>query len=385
MQPKLWSLTLGNLAIGTGAMVVPGMLNELSAALKVPPAAIGMLISGFALVVCVGGPFLASWTTAIERRKLLTAALALYAVMHLAAALAPDYNSLLAARMVTAIGAAVFTSQAAATVGLMVSPRSRGKAVGLVFLGWSVASVLGTPLSAYLSAHIGWRPTMALVSVLAAVCAVGVWRQIPAKLYVAPMDRAAWRALVTDVPLLLVVAVTAIQALGFFSIFSYMALVLKDSLHASPTLISGLFFCFGASAVFGNLIGARVMDKLGPIRVGLAGMGCMATAMILWKLTHGSVALTVAVIMLWGLGCFSVNSSQQARLISMAPKLASASVALNSSAIYFGQGVGAFIGGLIISSEGTANLGFYGSVPMICGIAASLLAASMSGRRTAAA
>jgi predicted MFS family arabinose efflux permease len=93
----------------------------------------------------------------------------------------------------------------------------------------------------------------------------------------------------------------------------------------------------------------------------------------------------VAVIMLWGLGCFSVNSSQQARLISMAPKLASASVALNSSAIYFGQGVGAFIGGLIISSEGTANLGFYGSVPMICGIAASLLAASMSGRRTAAA
>jgi predicted MFS family arabinose efflux permease len=385
MQPKLWSLTLGNLAIGTGAMIVPGMLNELSAALAAPPAAIGMLISGFALTVCISGPFLASWTTSIERRKLLTAALALYAVMHLLAALAPGYNSLLAARMVTAIGAAIFTSQAAATVGLMVPSASRGKAVGLVFLGWSVASVVGTPLGAYLSAHIGWRPTMGLVGVLAAACAAGVWMQIPAKLHVAPMDRAAWRALITNVPLLMVISVTALQALGFFGVFSYMALALKESLQASPTLISMVFLCFGVSAVIGNLLGARVMDRFGPVRVGIVGMGCMAAAMILWKLTHGSLPLTVALIMVWGLGCFTVNSAQQARLITMAPALASASVSLNSSAIYLGQGIGAFAGGLIVSSQGTGNLAFYGVAPMMLGIAASLFAASMASRRTAAA
>ena len=60
MQSRLWSLTLGNFAIGTGVMVVPGMLNELSADLGVPPARIGWLISAFAMTICISGPFLAS-------------------------------------------------------------------------------------------------------------------------------------------------------------------------------------------------------------------------------------------------------------------------------------------------------------------------------------
>jgi predicted MFS family arabinose efflux permease len=376
---------LGNFAIGTGAMIVPGMLNVLGADLAVPPAAIGMLISAFAMTICIGGPFLAGWTSAIERRKLLTATLVLYAAAHFLAALAPGYDSLLAARMMTAVGAAIFTAQAAATAGLMTPPETRGKALGLVFLGWSIASVFGTPLGAYLGAHVGWRPTMALVGVMSALFAVAVWLQIPGRLFVAPMNRAAWKELFGNRPLLLAVSVTAIQAVGQFSVFSYMALVLKDFLNATPTVISMMFLCFGVAGVIGNVIGARVMDRIGPVRVGVIAMGCMLTAIILWPLTRGSLPATAALMMLWGLGCFSVNSSQQVRLMMMAPKLTSASVALNSSAIYLGQAVGAFVGGLIISAQGTASLSFFGAAPMALGIAVSLLAANLSSRRMAAA
>jgi predicted MFS family arabinose efflux permease len=385
MQSKLWSLTLGNFAIGTGMMIMPGMLNELGADLAVSPAAIGMLISAFALTVCVGGPFLASWTSAIERRKLLTAALVLYAVMHFVAALAPGYGTLLAVRMVTAIGAALFTAQAAATAGLMVPPAIRGKAIGLVFLGWSIAAVVGTPLGTYLGAHIGWRPTLALVGVVSALFAAGVWLQIPGKLYVAPMDRAAWKALFANTPLLLAVSVTALQAAGMFTVFSYMALLLKDFIGASPTTISIMFFCFGVTGVIGNIIGARVMDRIGAAQVAMVAIGCMLTAVVLWPLTRGSLPITVVLILIWGFGCFAVNGAQQARLVAMAPQLASASVALNSSAIYLGQAIGAFAGGLIISSHGTGTLSFFGAVPLAVAMAVSLLAANMSSRRTAAA
>jgi predicted MFS family arabinose efflux permease len=385
MQSKLWSLTLGNFAIGTGMMIMPGMLNELGADLAVSPAAIGMLISAFALTVCVGGPFLASWTSAIERRKLLTAALVLYAVMHFVAALAPGYGTLLAARMVTAIGAALFTAQAAATAGLMVPPAIRGKAIGLVFLGWSIAAVVGTPIGTYLGAHIGWRPTLALVGVVSALFAAGVWLQIPGKLYVAPMDRAAWKALFANTPLLLAVSVTALQAAGMFTVFSYMALLLKDFIGASPTTISIMFFCFGVTGVIGNIIGARVMDRIGAAQVAMAAIGCMLTAVVLWPLTRGSLPITVVLILIWGFGCFAVNGAQQARLVAMAPQLASASVALNSSAIYLGQAVGAFAGGLIISSHGTGTLSFFGAVPLVIAMAVSLLAANMSSRQTVAA
>lgn len=381
MQSRLWSLTLGNFAIGTGVMIVPGMLNELTADLAVSPAKVGMLISAFAMTICVTGPLLAGWTSAIDRRKLLTASLLLYAAMHFVAAFAPSYDLLLVARMLTALGAAVFTAQAAATAGLMVPPETRGKAIGMVFLGWSIAAVIGTPIGAYLGAHIGWRPTLGLVGVLAALFAAGVWMQIPPKLFVAPMDRSAWKALFANTPLLLAISVTAIQALGMFTIFSYMALLLKDFIGATPTAISLMFLCFGITGVIGNFLGARVMDHIGPMRVGVMAMGCMLTAITLWPLTRGSLPVAVILTLVWGLGCFAVNGAQQARLVSMAPQLASASVSLNSSAIYLGQATGAFIGGVIVTAQGTANLSFYSAVPMAVAIAVSLYASALCNRR----
>ncbi|SNS13867.1 Predicted arabinose efflux permease, MFS family [Noviherbaspirillum humi] len=384
--PRLWSLTLGNFAIGTGVMIVPGMLNELSADLGVPPASIGMLISAFAITICVSGPILASLTTAIERRLLLTASLALYALAHLLGALAPGYVGLLGARMLTALVAAVFTSQAAATAGLMVKPEARGQAMGLVFLGWSIAAVFGTPLGAYLGAHIGWRLTMGLVALMSALFALAVWRQIPSRLFVAPMDGAAWKRLAGNAPLLVAVSVTACQAVGMFTVFSYMALVLKDFIGAGPTAISLLFLGFGLAGVTGNVLAARMMDRIGPVRVGMIAMGCMFAALLLWPAAHGSLPLAALLLVLWGLGCFAVNSSQQVRLVAMAPELASASVALNSSAIYLGQASGAFIGGLVLSSFGTSRLSWIGAGFLGSALLISYLASRMAaGRRLAAA
>lgn len=375
---RLWSLTLGNFAIGTGALVVPGMLNELTNDLHTTAAGIGLIISAFALTVCFGGPFLASWTTTIERRKLLTAALVLYSVAHIAAAFVPGYNSLLAIRIVTALGAAIFTAQAAATAGLLVSPSERGKAIGLVFLGWSIAAVVGVPMGAYLGAHIGWRPTIALVGVISGLTALWVWINIPSKLFVAPMDRAAWKSLFGNTSLLLAIVATALQALGQFTVFSYMARVLKDFIDASPATISVMFACFGITGVLGNVIGTRFMDRVGAARVSMISMSCMTVSLILWPLTRDSLATTVTLTLLWGLGCFSFNSAQQTRLIGLAPSLASASVALNSSALYLGQALGALTGGVIITAEGTSRLSIVGAVLIAAAMVASHFAAQLS-------
>jgi predicted MFS family arabinose efflux permease len=195
------------------------------------------------------------------------------------------------------------------------------------------------------------------------------------------MDRAAWKALFANKPLLLAISVTAIQALGMFTMFSYMALLLKDSIGATPTVISMMFLCFGITGVLGNVIGARVMDRIGPMRVGVVAMSCMLTAIALWPLANGSLPVTAALILVWGLGCFAINGSQQARLVAMAPHLASASVSLNSSAIYLGQATGAFVGGLIVTSQGTGSLSFYSAVPMATAIGVSLYAANLATRR----
>lgn len=384
MRATLWSLTLGNFAIGTGALIIPGMLNELTADLGTTPAAIGVIISAFAMTICIGGPFFAGWTSAIERRRLLTAALALYAVMHFLAAAAPGYDALLAARIVTAVGAALFTSQAAATASLLVPPADRGKAIGLVFLGWSIAAVAGMPAGAYIGAHFGWRAAMALVGLMSAVFAVWVWVRIPPRLFGAQMDRAAWKSLFRDAPLMLTVAVTAIQAAGQFTVFSYMALLLRDFIGADAAIISVLFACFGVAGVIGAVIGARVMDRAGPARVSLASMACMITALLLWPLTRGSMAMTLAMSLLWGLGCFAFNGAQQARLVALAPPLASASVALNSSALYLGQAFGALAGGAILAALGTGSLSIVGAALIAAALVLSQIAIGRASRQARA-
>lgn len=384
MKINLWSLTLGNFAIGTGAMIIPGMLNELTADLATTPAAIGVIISAFAMTICFGGPFFASWTSKIERRKLLTGALVLYAITHFLAAVALGYGMLLAVRIITAIGAGLFTAQAAATASLIVPPEQRGKAIGLAFLGWSLAAVFGMPLGAYLGAEIGWRATIALVGVLSAASAAWVWLQIPANVFVAPMDRAAWQSLFANKPLLLAISVTAVGAAGQFTAFSYMAVILKEFIGATPGTISVLFLLFGISAVTGTIIGARVMDQVGAAQVALAAMACMAVALMLWSLTRGSLTFTVVLLLLWGLGCFSFNGAQQVRLVDLAPHLASASVALNSSALYMGQAFGALVGGLIISTYSMEYLSIVGAVLMLAAMAMSRAALGMANRQVLA-
>ena len=378
MRTKLWSLTLGNFAIGTGAMIMPGMLNELTAALQVTPAAVGVIISAFAMTICFGGPVLAAVTSRIERRPLLVACLVIYAVMHLLAALAPGYDSLLVIRIATAVGAALFTSQAAATASLMVPVEQRSGAIAKVFLGWSIAAVLGLPLGSWLSAQIGWRPTIALVGVLSAVLALLVWVQVPRGLFVAPMNRQAWSALYRNRPLLMAVAVTAIQSAGQFTVLAYMALLLRELIAATPTVIGLMFACFGVAGVAGNLIGMRFIDRIGAARVALVAMGCMALAHGLWPLAAGSPLLTAALVALWGLGCFSVNGAQQARLVGLAPPLASASVALNSSALYLGQAAGALAGGALIAAHATAWLSVTGMILILVAMVLSQWALSRS-------
>jgi predicted MFS family arabinose efflux permease len=142
-----------------------------------------------------------------------------------------------------------------------------------------------------------------------------------------------------------------------------------------------MFLCFGAAGVIGNVIGARIMDRTGTVPVGMAAMGSMLAAIVLWPLTRGSLAATAALTFMMGLGCFAINGAQQVRLISIAPQLASASVSLNSSAIYLGQAVGAFVGGLIVTAHGTGSLSFFSAVPMALAMAVSLLAANMLDRR----
>ena len=209
----LWSLLFGNFVVGTGVLLPAGLLNVLAADLQVPPTTAGLLLFAGGLVVGIGAPVLAGLTSRFDRRVLLAVTVAIYAVGHGLAALAPEFWSLLSIRTVTMVAAALFTPQAAATVGLLVPPERRSEAIAFIFIGWSLASVVGIPLGSILGAEFGWRATFVGMAMLSAVACVGVLLSLKRGMRVQPLQFSSWVAVFKNPILLGIMVINRVTTL----------------------------------------------------------------------------------------------------------------------------------------------------------------------------
>lgn len=350
VDPRLLVLCFGNFVIGTGTLIVPGMLPAIARGLDVSVPVAAQLITAFAFTVCISAPPLAAVTARFDRRNLLVAVQLLFAAGHFASAFASGMDGLMALRVLSSAGAALFTAQAASTAALLVPPERRGGAIAFVFLGWSIASVVGMPAGAYVSETLGWPAGFAMVAAGSLAAAAALRLTIPAGLVVARISGAMWAALFRNRRLLLTVGVTAIQAAAQFTLLSFLVPSLKTLFGATPETVSLMLVILGVTGVIGNVVGARLIDRVGAAQVLLYGVGSMLAAHVLWLFAPGSWLLLATVLVLWGLGCFSTNSAQQARLVSISPPHAPVSVAMNTSGMYFGQAAGTAAGSAMLAA-----------------------------------
>lgn len=373
-----WALMFGNFVIGCGVMSAAGTLNDIARSLNVSVALAGQLIAIAAATMAFGAPLLAGWVAGFDRRRLLAIALLWYGAGHAISALMPSYAALWPVRALTMLAAAVFTPQAAAASGFMAAPHERGRAITFIFLGWSIASVLGLPMSTWIGETYGWGVAFDVVAALALVAAVWVFAVMPDGVRPAALSLRAWKDVLTSPVLMAMVLVTALSGAGQFTLFSYFAPYYRHTLGASTEQITLLLMWFGAFGLIGNVVLTRVIDRVGPNAAVAVTLSMIALSMLVWPL--GGTLVGMAVIMIpWALGCFASNSTQQARLSIAAPAFAPALMALNTSAIYLGQAAGASSGGWLIAHGGYAPLNWFGLAWLLAAIALSRWA----GRRKA--
>ncbi len=375
----LWALLFGNLVIGTGVLLPAGMLNTLTADLDVSAANAGLMMTVGGIVVGFGAPILAGLTSRIDRRMLLTLALGLYVIGHVASVFATNLNVLLALRAITVAGAAIYTPQAAATVGLIVPPERRGAAIGFIFIGWSMASVIGIPLGSLLGEALGSKATFGLMAALAFAALIVVWSVVPSGLKVQPLARSSWLAVFRNRKLLLVMLVTLCGLSGQFVMFTYLAPILRDTYNLSSQFIAFIFFISGLAGVAGSTLASRYVGRIGPDKSVLLALGTVALGLIIVAAGWGNAIAFLFGACLWSAGGFASNSVQQGRLVGIAPALASATVALNSSFVYFGQSVGSATGGRLIGDGASVTMPLAGLVFILAGLALSYAASKTTG------
>jgi DHA1 family inner membrane transport protein len=374
----LWALVFGNFLIGTGVLLPSGLLNEIAKEFAIAPDVAGRLALVGGIVVALGAPIFATWTSRMDRRFLLAASLLLYAVGHLAAALAPSFELQLVIRAFTVVAAAIFTPQAAATVGLVVTPEKRAATISFIFIGWSAAAAGGIPLANYMATMMDWRQVYMLMAGLCLIGAGAVWFTLPSGLRVQPLGLGAWGKAFASPVLLLVYAVTALSMAGQFTMFTYIAPMMRDGFHVEAIYISIVLAVVGASGILGNSLATRFVQRVGTDNVIAMGLAALAIGFFGFGIFFGHYWPAMVAAAFWGLGSFSSNSLQQSRLATLAPSIASVAIALNTSFVYVGQSSGAAIGGQLLHNQVMTFMPWMAMGLMIVALALSLLATKLS-------
>ena len=345
------ALMLGNFVTGTSVLAPAGMLSELSEGLDITIRDAGLLITFGAIVLCIGSPLTAWLTSRIERRTLLTSTLAVLALANAASAFAPDYATLLVIRLIMLAVGALYTPQAAGTAALIVPAEKRGGTIAYIFLGWSLAAAVGLPLVTFIASRYGWRETYGSIGIAACFGFLLLAWRLPGGLVGAPVDLKTWADVGRNRLIVLLLLITTLQVSGQFAVFTYLGPMLTRLTHAGPDAVGLVFATYGVFGFVGNIIATRLVDSWGSYRTSLLFLATLLAGACIWALGAGNFAIMAAAVAVWGLGFASTNSMQQVRLIGAAPALGTASVSLNTSALYIGQAIGSAAGGMLFARD----------------------------------
>jgi DHA1 family inner membrane transport protein len=157
MPIAVLALTAGAFGIGTTEFIIMGLLLQVAEDMHVSIAAAGLLISGYALGVCVGAPVLTLSTRRLPRKAVLLALMAIFTMGNAACATAPGFGLLMAARVLTSLAHGTFFGVGSVVAASLVPEDRRASAISMMFLGLTVATLLGVPFGAWFGLMLGWR------------------------------------------------------------------------------------------------------------------------------------------------------------------------------------------------------------------------------------
>lgn len=376
MPLALYALTAGAFGIGVTEFVIMGLLLDVGQDLHVSIAAAGLLISGYALGVVVGAPLLTVLTARLPRKSVLIGLMAIFTLGNLACALAPTYELLMAARLLTALAHGTFFGVGSVVVTTLVPPSKKASAVAVMFTGLTVANILGVPFGTWLGQAYGWRTTFWAVTVVGLVAMLVIAALVP-KDGAAP-EASDWRADLRAIarrPVLIGLGMTVLGYAGVFAIFTYIAPALTTITGFAESAVSPILLFFGAGLVAGNLLGGRLADRnltgavIGTLVALTVTLGLMTLALdskiaavIFTGLLGATAFATVAPLQVWVL--------QKAE--GAGQSLASS---LNIAAFNLGNAIGAWAGGVTIEhGPGLAALPLVAALFPLAGLGLTFIA-----------
>jgi DHA1 family chloramphenicol resistance protein-like MFS transporter len=305
----LYLLALAVFAMGTSEFMLAGLLPDIALDLGVTVGTAGMLTSAYATGMVVGAPLMAALARSRPGRSSLLGFVLVFLAAHAVGAATTSFPVLFATRAVAALANAGFLAVALTTAATLVPADRKGRALGVLLSGTTVAMVAGVPGGALLGSLLGWRATFWAVAVMCLPAAIGILTGVPARrgrreAIDAPTLRAELAQLAGP-RLLLVVLLGALVNAATFAGLTFLAPVVTGTAGLGDLWISVALALFGAGSFIGVTVAGRLSDRRpgrvlavgGPLLlVGWPALGVLAdrpVALLVLVFTQGALSFAV--------------------------------------------------------------------------------------------
>jgi len=353
MPLALLALAIGAFGIGTTEFVIMGVLPEVAGDFGVSIPTAGWLVSGYALGVVLGAPLLTILGTKVSRKKMLMFLMGLFVVGNALSAFAPSFGVMLIGRVIASLAHGAFFGIGSVVAADLVAPEKKASAISLMFMGLTVANVVGVPLGTYIGQAAGWRVTFVLVASLGIVGLLGLAKLVPEAGRPKSHDVRAEFAAFRNVQVWLALAMTVLGYGGVFAAITYITPMMTEVAGYSAGAVTWLLVLFGVGMFLGNLLGGRFADRALMPMLFTALAALSATLLLFTATAHDKALAAITLTLIGALGFATVPPLQKWVLdqASAAPTLASA---VNIGAFNLGNALAAWLGGVVIS----AGLGY---------------------------
>ncbi|GAA3943886.1 MFS transporter [Actinomadura viridis] len=357
-----WAIYVLGFAIfaqGTSEFMLAGLLPDMAADLGVSVPAAGLLISAYAFGMVLGAPVLALATLRLPRRTSLLAFLGVFVLVHVAGALTPGYELLLASRLVGAFACAGFFGVAAVAAIDLVPADARGRALAIVIGGITVSTVLGVPGGTFIGQHLGWRAAFWTVAALSAVAMAGVAAALPGGRPEAPGPNGTGGTLgsrlreelrsMTAPGLWIAYGTSALSFSSMMATFSYLGVLLTGTTGLPESRVPAVLALFGAGSLIGIAVGGRVADAhpFATLTVGMTGVVAASAGIALGA---GHAAAVIVLVPLLGAFGLATNPAVNVRVYANVGEARTLAGATVTSAFNVGNTLAPWLGGLAIGA-----------------------------------
>lgn len=385
LNPGLLALSVGAFGIGVTEFAPMGLLPVIANDLGVSIPTAGLLISAYALGVVIGAPLMTLTTGRAPRRTLLILLAGIFTAGNLLAAVSSGYGMLLAARILTSFNHGAFFGVGAIVAASLVPAERRAGAVAAMFMGLTIANVVGVPLATWAGEHLGWRASFWGISALGVATMVALRLTLPELPAQQNGNAKAELRVLTRGPVLGALGLTVVGSSAMFTVFTYITPILREATHASIGFITTMLVIYGVGLTVGNGLGGRFADR-SVDRTLMVTLASLSTILVAFALLMPFEVPTAILVFLWGVASFALVPPLQVRVMHAAADAPNLASAMNIGAFNLGNAIGAALGGGVIATglgyPAVALAGAAASAVGLVAVVASVRRSSTVDRRS---